>query len=369
MNVHDKTNGDVEDLVQLSFFIEMAKAISRAHTIEETLNQVMRRIGEIFSPLHWSLLLVNPETEDLIFTLVIGKNSEKLQGQVLPKGEGIAGWIATEAQSVIVEDVAEDTRFSKRVDSYTGFETQSIIGVPLVSGTKVFGVIELINKMNGKAFTPMELKILKTIADFAAIAIEKAYFNAALDKLASMDGLTGVYNRRAFEEILDREMRNRKRYECPLSLLMLDIDDFKQINDTYGHAVGDEVLKCLAKIMQETVRSVDSVCRFGGDEFIIVMPNTSNQQAETVKQRIQDRLEYENSLGKKVAFKVSIGSHTQSEGERSTFMDMLDSDLYRQKARKEPRNIHDVGRHVGDMLQEERTRSKSQQDPAQHSDR
>ncbi|THB70387.1 MAG: sensor domain-containing diguanylate cyclase [Desulfovibrio sp.] len=350
----DKLRGNTEDLVNLSFFVQIGKAISQSRSIEDTLNEVMTQIGEIFTPLNWSLLLVNPKTKDLTFTVVIGKNSAALAGKTLPKGEGIAGWIAENGQSVIVEDVSKDDRFSPRVDKYTGFTTQSIIGVPLMAGKTVFGVIELINKINGKAFTSFELKVLTTIADFAAIAIEKAYYYRALKKMAIQDPLTGVNNRGRFERILERELEKCERYGYPLSLLMVDIDDFKTINDTYGHAVGDAVLKCMAGILLRSVRKVDNVCRYGGDEFVIVMPNTPKEKAEEARRRILSNIEYENSLGKEAPFMASIGLHSLDSGERSGLMDLLDTDLYRQKGKKLPLNYESVLENLEDMIQEER---------------
>lgn len=355
----DTFRGDTEDLVNLSFFVDIGTAISRSKSIEDTLNEVMIKIGEIFTPLNWSLLLVNPRTKDLTFTVVIGKNSAVLMGKTLPRGEGLAGWVAETGQSVIVEDVTKDERFSPRVDRYTGFKTESIIGVPLKTSTSVFGVIELINKMNGKSFTPFELKILTTIADFAAIAIEKAYYYRALKKMAIQDPLTGVNNRGRFERILERELDKCERYSHPMSLLMVDVDDFKSINDTYGHAVGDAVLKSLAAVLQRSVRKVDCVCRYGGDEFVIVMPNTSRQMAEGARRRILSNIEYENSLGHEVPYMVSVGLHSMEGGERSGLMDLLDTDLYRQKGRKAPVNYESVLENLEEMLQEERRLFKS----------
>ena len=347
-------NRDTDDLVELSFFMSIAKAISRSKSIEETLKEVMNHIGSVFTPLHWSLLLIDSNTFDLNFIVVIGKNADKLQGKSLPRGEGIAGWIAETGQAAIVEDVSKDKRFSSRVDQYTGFETQSIIGVPLKTNKKVFGVIELINKMNGKPFTPFELNILQTIADFAAIAIEKAYYYRALKKMAITDSLTGAYNRGRFEQLLNREMDMCDRYGTPLSLLMLDVDGFKHINDNFGHSAGDGVLKCLAEILQQRVRKVDSVCRYGGDEFVVILPNTSREQAERARQRILDAIDYENNLGRKIPFSVSVGLHSMETSDRSSLMKLLDSDLYRQKSRKQPKNYEDVLDNLEEMLQEEK---------------
>jgi diguanylate cyclase (GGDEF)-like protein len=344
---------DIEDYVRLCFFVEIAKAISRSNTIQETLAKVMEQIGTIFTPNHWSLLLKEPDSADLRFVIAEGKNAAKLTGQILPRGEGVAGWIVTNRRPVIIEDVTKDPRFSNRMDEFTQFKTDSIIGVPLISGDQVFGVIELINKIDGKVFTPYELKILSTIADFAAIAIEKAYFSNTLKKLARNDSLTGLYNRGSFEHYLNSELESNKRYKTNLSLLMLDIDDFKLINDTYGHPAGDEVLKCLANIIKSSVRTVDRACRYGGDEFIVVLPNAQKKESEVVRKRIKAKIAEENTRNNIPKFTVSIGFHELSDDDNTPILSLLDSDLYHEKEKKEPVDIHNLSANLSNMLNEE----------------
>ena len=349
-------NGGTDELVKLAFFVDIGKAIIQARTIDDTLREIMNHIGEIFTPLDWSILLKNPASGDLTFTTVIGQNAEKLRGLKLPWREGIAGWIADTGQPVIVQDVSKDPRFSSRVDSFTGFTTESIIGVPLKSNDKVFGVIELINKLNGKPFTSFELKVLMTIADFAAIAIEKAYYLRALKKMATTDSLTGAHNRGTFERSYCREVEMCQRYDTPLSMLMVDVDNFKRINDTFGHPAGDAVLRNLVDLLVECVRKVDAVYRYGGDEFVILMPNTNKEQAIEAKKRILRRIEYQNSLAPDIPYNVSIGLHSVEAGDDGEMLTLLDIDLYREKDKKFGRDIEHLEEHLEDMLQEERSK-------------
>jgi len=322
-----------EELIRLSFFAEMAKSIASATTLKETLKAVMKQIGDIFAPLNWSLMLRDFKTGNLRFAVVVGTGRDQLEGKVIPRGKGIAGWIAENKQSVIIEDVRKDKRFYDEIDEITGFVTQSIIGVPLVSRDKVFGVIELINKLNGEPFTPLELKILTTIADFAAIAIEKAYYLSSLKRLASTDELTGLPNRRSFLKALEREQQRCSRYHTVYTVLLLDIDDFKKINDNYGHAVGDIVLRQFGTILQRNIRKVDIPCRYGGDEFLVLMPDTRMEAGEEVKRRIEKAL---SELAEKGVppFTVSIGLTEGNEGNFEEILKKLDLDMYREKMNK-----------------------------------
>jgi diguanylate cyclase (GGDEF)-like protein len=341
-----------DDLVKLSYFSGIGKAITMASTLRETLDQVMQQIGAIFAPTYWSLLLKVPTTGDLRFTVVIGSGVEALRGRILPKGTGVAGWIAETGKEVIIEDVSRDSRFNSNMDQLTDFTTESIIGVPLTSKDRVFGVIELINKLDGTPFTAFDLTLLKTIADFAAIAIEKAYYVQALKRVASIDALSGLYNRRAFQRFLEREVERAKRTGANLAVMMIDVDEFKAINDTYGHAAGDEVLKEVAELLQQSLRKVDLICRYGGDEFIVIMPDVAREGAEHARDRILAGLKERNEEAG-IRFEVSIGLHESNGTNEEEIIRFVDQDLYDNKTRGVERTIDRVDQHVDEFVTEE----------------
>lgn len=345
---------DLDDLVKLTFFSDIVKGIASAKTINEVIRHVMNQIGAIFAPLNWSLLLRDRKTDELFFRVAVGKNAEKLKGQKVPRGTGVANWIAENGQAVIIEDVTRDSRFNSHFDDVTGFKTKSIIGVPLKTEESVFGVIELINKLNGKNFTPFELKILSTIGDFAAIAIAKVYYFSALKKIATIDPLTGIYNRRIFDKQFKKEAERCKRYNDELSILMLDIDEFKKINDQFGHPAGDKVLKNLAVILKKNVRKVDTVARYGGDEFVILMPSTPLEKAERVRERILSDINDFNNSGTEFPFMVSIGLKSSGPKSVDDLLIDADMDLYKQKTSgKEEKNYEDMTLFLEDFLEEE----------------
>jgi diguanylate cyclase (GGDEF)-like protein len=352
MNEHDN-NGNISDLVKLSFFTDIGVAITSARTMREMLDRVMEKIGTIFVPLNWSLLLRNSKTGELTFKIAVGERADKLIGVKIPKGIGIVGWIAEKGKSIIIEDVTGDERFIGNVDKITGFKTKSIIGVPLRVNGKVFGVIELINKLNGESFSSYELKLLQTIADFTAVALEKFYYVKAMKKIASMDGLTEVFNRRSFDRVLIKEIERCKRYNHPLSVLMLDIDYFKQINDKYGHPEGDNVLKRTAEILRGNIRLADSVYRYGGDEFVILMPDTSIEDAEIVRKRIIKDREILNEQEDIIHVSYSIGLHSAGPDGVDDILSKSDIDLYRQKDVKKDDNFENMNAHVEEFLDEE----------------
>ncbi len=350
------------EYIQLSFFAEVAKAITSASTINETLRVVMTQIGAIFAPMNWSLLLRNARTGDLTFKVVVGSGVQKILGTSIPKGQGIAGWIAETGQAIIIEDVARDKRFDSSVDHLLGFKTESIIGVPLKTRDRVFGVIELINKVKGGNFTPVELKVLSTIADFTAIAIEKAYYLRALKRIALIDPLTGVHNRRSMIRFLDREVDRCNRLKTDLSVLIVDIDKFKEINDNYGHAAGDGVLKHLAHVLQQNLRKIDIVCRYGGDEFVVLMPDTAGPGAKETRRRIMQSV-HNLEVPAPMAYEVSIGLYSGRPVNASEIFSSADFDMYREKSSKIDVEIDNLSQNIGDFLDEEEGEEKPSKDP------
>lgn len=350
------STSQTDELIRLSFFTETAKAISQAQTLRQTLLEVMNQVGRIFSPRNWSLLLCDPKSGDLTFTLVTGDaEAAKLRGRTMPRGRGIAGWIAETGQPAIVQNVDTDERFDPSMDQLTEFKTQSIIGVPLLTKNRVFGVIELVNRLNGEPFTPLDLKLLTTIADFAAIAVEKAYYLRALSRVANVDSLTGAYNRRSFIRIVTREIERCRRLENTLAAVMVDIDSFKQINDTYGHAAGDQVLQHLAGLMLKNVRSIDYVCRYGGDEFIILIPDATRAAAETVKGRIEAGLSGTDAT-RSVDYTVSMGIYAGRPESLSQILDTADIGLYAEKEQRQSsgeRTIDEVAYHLSSFVEED----------------
>lgn len=325
--------GDLDDLVRISYFAEMGKAFAGVTTLRETFRVAMKHIGEIFAPTHWSLFLRDGKTGDLTFAVVVGTASGKLSGRRLPRGTGIAGWIAERQEALIIQDVSTDPRFDPEADRSSGFETRSIIGVPLVFKGRTFGVIELVNKLNGQSFSPLELKMLTVIADFTAIAIEKSYYFSALRRLAVTDELTRLPNRRGILKALQREQDRSSRGKSVYSVLFFDIDKFKYINDTFGHAEGDRVLVRLARILQKETRAVDTPARYGGDEFLVLLPDTDRAKARDVAARIVAAVERSNT-GEAATMSVSVGVE---ECDGSNFEELLrrvDAGMYGNKQLK-----------------------------------
>ncbi|MFA5903450.1 MAG: HDOD domain-containing protein [Desulfobacula sp.] len=336
--------------------IELSKPLAKAKSIKEVLDIVMYQVGLIFEPQHWSILLKDTKTEDMVFSVVVGTSKDKLQGVRIHKGEGIAGYIMENGEAVIVEDVDKDPRFSSRVDKYTGFKTRSIIGTPLKTGDKIFGVIELINKISEKKFTGKDLKILSSIAEYAAIAIERAYYNQALTALATKDALTGLKNRWSFEHAVSSKDDVLKRYGTIFSMLIAVVDGLKEEND--AGPLNDDVLKRIAEILNTTRRRQDDVFRYGEETFILLLPLTYADDADVAKHRILKAFSTVFTPGVQSPVQLQIQVYTVSAEDSIHLKTLVKGVLPKSKLLLNESRVKDVEENLQTLLESENTKNE-----------
>jgi diguanylate cyclase (GGDEF)-like protein len=171
-----------------------------------------------------------------------------------------------------------------------GANTKTLACVPLIFRQQPIGIL-YVDNFTIRTFTGHELHALAVLADFAAAAINHAKIHEATKELARTDGLTGLFNHRYFHDRMSTEIARAHRYQRPLVLMMIDVDNFKQVNDRHGHPAGDRVLKKIAAIVRESVREMDVACRYGGEEFSVILPETEIEGAVRVAERIRTQVE------------------------------------------------------------------------------
>jgi len=329
-------------LKELDMLCEIGMTVTASLDLNNVFENIMELIGNYFNPRNWSLLLAEEGTGRLYFKLVHGIDSKKLKDFFLLPGEGIAGWVYKNNSIAKVSDAQKDPRFCKKVDDLLQFLTYSVIAVPIVNAkNNVIGVIELVNKIdksngNLENFTEKDMKILCTIAAFTGIAVENAFFCEKIKNIALVDSLTGIYNRHYFNETLQRELEGVKRYRYSVCVVMMDIDGLKQINDTYGHLMGDKIITEIVKLIRPCIRSSDTFARFGGDEFVVLMTRASKEQGRVLTERIQTKInEWNNNPSvSNIKLGISYGVYAANHANAEELLTKADEDLYRCKNHK-----------------------------------
>ncbi len=291
---------------QLNLLNETAKMLNSSLKLDDILLKLMQNAGELVNAEAWTLFMYNKEKNVLVFKYVVGEASDKLTGVELPWGTGIVGWAAANRQSILVKDTGKDERFFKKIDKKTKFTTKSVICVPIVYRDDLLGVVEVINKQDGSAFDEEDLNILEILVEDAAISIKNTYLLEETYTLTLLDHLTRLYNLRKLNELF-LEFQEEKR---PFSLLFMDLDNFKSVNDNYGHQYGSTTLIEFAELLKKIIDKGEYGFRYGGDEFILLLPGKGIEEARAYADRIHECLrtyKFINKDGITVTLSVSIG--------------------------------------------------------------
>ena len=292
---YEKRRKEKEDLDKtlqnLSLLYSIGKAMNYISDLKNLLQYILSKAIEVTFAEKGSLMLYDMETDQLNIRVLAGMEDSAFQEQVnnneiacrsFKPGEGIAGRVYMTAKPIVVNNIKEDDIF---IDSEKSF-VRSIACIPMVVFNDVIGVINVTNKRHGKAFTDEDVEMLKAVADQAAVAINKAQ----LWDMAVTDSLTGLFVRRYFLVKLQEELHRAERYKNILSVVMADLDRFKNINDSYGHDAGDRALKAIGKFLQQNIRDVDVVARYGGEEFVIMVPEAANDAALILGERLRKQM-------------------------------------------------------------------------------
>ena len=256
--------------------------LSAGFELGELLLRILTRALELLRVTVGELALFDPNQNDLEIIISHGL-SENHTGQHMALGEGVMGAVALSRQPLLVDDY---NTWQGRSSQYQDIGYFTSLGVPLMAGDELLGVIVVGDSGSERHFSPDELDLFNLFAQEAALAIHNARLFEQMKVLATHDTLTGLYNRRNFFKLAAVELERTVRYKKPLAAIMLDIDKFKKVNDTYGHAAGDQVLQGIAHLCLQSIRIVDIIGRYGGEEFSIILPEADVEQAMIVAERL-----------------------------------------------------------------------------------
>lgn len=330
----------VEDFETL---LEINRAIFSTLDSREILYLIVKKISEIIEVTRCSIIYINKEmnTGQILstyedpaldtFTIDIRKYPEIVRA-------------IEDEKMIIVQDAGVDPVIREVKDILLNIGIKSIMVIPIRYSEGDIGVLYLRTSRKRNKFNDKEIKICQIISGMAAIALRNAQLfhiikqdRALLEKMAVTDDLTGLYNHRFFVKRLNEEYKRASRYNNPLSFLMIDIDNFKKINDAHGHQKGNVILKEVSKVIKSSVREIDVVARYGGEEFAVILPHTGIVDAFNLANRIRNAIKCYRSdiLGEKVSITVSIGVSTYPDSKVKGVDDLIrraDDGLYKAKS-------------------------------------
>jgi diguanylate cyclase (GGDEF)-like protein len=324
---------DARGMSEVAVFHELGKALTSSLQLDQVLRTIMQKVEEFLHPDTWSLLLMDEAKQELYFEIATGEGSAALKDIRIKLGQGIAGWVAQTGEVVIVPDTSKDSRFFAKVDEKTKMETRSIVAVPVRFRDRALGVIELINCVGPDGFGERDLALLEVLADFAAIAMENARHVQRIHELTITDDCTTLYNARHLNFVLETEIYRSQRYNYEFSLIFIDLDHFKNINDTYGHLTGTRLLADIGDMVKSSCRLIDFAFRYGGDEFVVLLPQTGKENAFVVARRLHKRIREstwlaETGINVRITASLGVASYPADSRDKSKLLSLADEAMY-----------------------------------------
>jgi diguanylate cyclase (GGDEF)-like protein len=317
---------------ELHTFLNLSKVLSATLDMEELFRLALHLIGRSLHVDAYALMLLDELGKRLVVKAAFGLPVDREAGLTIQVGEGVSGLVAQTSQPMLVADVSTEPRFSE--ESVFWQQHGAFICVPLrIKGRGVIGVLSA-QKPDPYGFGQADLDLFYAVANQVATALENAQLYERTRELTTRDDLTGLFNRRHFFDHLEKEVQRARRYQRVFSLLMLDLDDFKHYNDTHGHLKGDEALKEVARLLQASTRRADLVARFGGEEFVVLLPEIGKPRGLVVAEKIRAAVEQYPFAGGntqpdgKVTVTVGLATYPEDSEEGVHLVDLADRAMY-----------------------------------------
>jgi len=284
---------------------DLTGKLTTALSLDESARVILEHVTGLIPQFTSCILyLVNPKTYELNCFLSKSKQGFTIKTK---KGDIFDHWVLKKMQALLVEDISKDFRFDvEKIDKEQLRDVQCLIAAPLLTYNKIIGTLRLDSSVSN-CFSQEDLRLLVTISDLAAQAIENAILYKHTLDLAIKDGLTSLYLKGYFLERLEEELRRASLNKADLSLLMLDIDKFKDFNDRFGHIAGDIVLKAVSKQLLDFAGKEGNICcRFGGEEFIVLLIDTNKQKAVRLAEDLRQKIKAKEILLRRKAATISV---------------------------------------------------------------
>jgi diguanylate cyclase (GGDEF)-like protein len=277
---------------RLKYLADFSSSIISVLNKEKLFNTLIETSLQLMNAEQGSLMLLDHDTSELVVEAQKGSDEVVHEKMRLKKEDSIAGIVLDREEPLLVNDIEKDPRIGR--GNRSRYKTKSFMSILIKIDDRVTGVLNVSDKIRGDVFTEEDLKLLQSFVNNAAIAIERSILykqTEELQLLSITDPLTGIYNRRYLSTRLSEEITRYNRYKHPFSFIMLDMDKFKEYNDTFGHISGDKLIKALATIIEKSLRNVDIAARFGGDEFVAIFPQTSKADAIHITNRLKEKID------------------------------------------------------------------------------
>lgn len=325
---------------ELELYSQAGRLLASAARIQEKLGQLFDRVAKLVPSEAWNLILIDPDTGELVFSIISGK----AQGDTAPRmrpGQGIAGWAATRKAPAIVENVKKNRHFSPEVEKVTGLKVHSMLCVPIIYAESTVGVVQLINRSAQTTYSDSDVEIISPFADYAALAIANWRLQKQNEELCTTDPLTGLFNTKQLDLVMDFEIEKSTRYRLPLCFMIIDVDNYYDLCERLGREAGTELVKEVSELVAKRVRTVDTLARYAADRFAALVPNTPSAEGAAMAERIRSLVENHTFLashnaGDRVTVSIGLAGFPQDAKTKNDLVSLAHIAL--EFAKKEGKN-------------------------------
>jgi diguanylate cyclase (GGDEF)-like protein len=318
-------------LFNLAIVQQIGKLLVSTRNGDELLENLVTYVGDLLSA-RACVLYASEEGENALRLRACFGDSPRGRNR-LAVGQGTAGMAAERRLPLLIRDAPRHPEFDPSREPFP--EAVNLMATPIIAQGEVRGVILVVDHRAGRSYRESDLAMLNLFAGQAAVALDNLSLYDRLERDATTDSLTGLANRRSFRHTLANEVDRAERYGHRLSLLLLDIDHFKTVNDSFGHAAGDQALRRVGKVILAQIRRIDFPARCGGEEFAVIMPHTEKGFASGVAERLRHAFEVarllEHDRERRVTVSIGVASFPEDASDMDTLIEAADNALYRAK--------------------------------------
>ncbi|MBN2208541.1 MAG: diguanylate cyclase [Candidatus Coatesbacteria bacterium] len=325
---------------ELEMYAQAGRLLASRIPIEEKLTSLFGRVSSLVPSECWNIIFLDPKTGEMVFRIVNGEASHSPATRE-SAGRGILGWVARHKTAAIIENVKKDKRCDPALDEAPGIKARSMLCIPLVFADDLMGILQLINRAAETAYSEADVENITPFADYAALAVAHAQAAAHIEELSVRDPLTGLFNTKHLDAMMDIEIKRSSRYEAPLTFMMIDVDGYYDLCERAGREIGTELVKDISKLLRAHVRDIDILARYTADRFGALLPSLSSPQgfimAERLRQEIAEHVfPSTGELIDKTTVSIGLASYPRDAASKNDLMALAHKAL--DVAKKEGKN-------------------------------
>lgn len=347
--IRDITERKKNEKLQAVLF-NISKAANSDMSLDQLYPQIHRELNNIIDATNFFLALIDIEKDEMSFPYHKDEKDNDFPTRKLSQANNLTAYLIRSGQSLLVNQ-EEIEKMAEEGDiklGHVGIVTANThwLGVPLKIENKIIGAMVVQGYIRPHLFSKRDIQLMEFISEQVATAIKRKQLEEKLEKLAHFDSLSGAYNRGYGLSLLERELQFARRRKTPFLLAYIDMDNFKSINDTFSHEEGDQVLKKVVLLLKSCLREIDIICRMGGDEFLLIFPESSLNDVPLIREKLNKNLEKLNQTLNKlynIGFSVGISCYNPNHPQSiDKLISLADNNMYTEKNKKRKQSENSI---------------------------